>query len=144
MLTWQKVILVDLSWCKWKVNNTQSLSIFQCWLSENCNNLNSLRTAIDTDDLKTELAESLSPCREMVSDLMKRLELKGQSFEVFEPAATGEVNELWSNIILAVDETLQVWDEFNLTFQLKFLNGCTLYCIIYCPDNLGKWLVCDI
>ncbi len=79
---------------------------------ENCNNLASLRKAIDTDVLKSNLIETMHPCLEVLSGIMHRLQLKKQSFKVFKPASDDAIHELWS-VLLGIEKSLQAPLEYH-------------------------------
>ncbi|CAB3988079.1 Hypothetical predicted protein [Paramuricea clavata] len=85
---------------------------------ENCNNLASLRNAIDTDVLKTKLTESMHPCLEVLSGIMHRLQLKKQSFKVFKPASDDAIHELWS-VLLGIEKSLQMSDTTKKDVEKK-------------------------
>lgn len=55
----------------------------------NCKNLRDLRAACC--DCKDEIVETLSPVKELLSTILKHLQLKGTNFQVFNSASPSEI-----------------------------------------------------
>ncbi len=73
----------------------------------NCNNVKQLRQAcVSTQD---ELQASLKPPISLLRDIMGRLELKGEAFEVYNAATEDEITEFWSTLLL-IDKSLTMQD----------------------------------
>ena len=78
----------------------------------NCNNLQQLRQATNT--AKEEVSATLKPARDLLHEIMKRLELKGRAFDIYEAATEDDMDEFWS-VLLQIDATLT---ENNLTKKI--------------------------
>lgn len=78
---------------------------------QNRNNLQQLRKA--TDLKRDELSSSLKPAIDLLHDVFKHLELKGELFDMYEAAAD---NEFWA-VLLPIDATLTTEDRMKNTFQ---------------------------
>ena len=82
-----------------------------------CNSMDDIRNESKTDSsIIDKLHISLQPTIELMEDIIKRLELKEESFSIFKAATKSEINELW-NYILNIDDTLT--QEIRAKKQLK-------------------------
>ena len=54
---------------------------------------------------KEDVKLSLSPTKELISDVLKRLELKRKKFEIFNSASDEEISDLW-DCLLKIDRSL--------------------------------------
>ena len=70
---------------------------------QNCNNLQQLRKAAESK--RDKLSSSLKPIIDLLHDVITRLELKGESFEVYKAATKEEIEGFWS-VLLLIDATL--------------------------------------
>ena len=70
---------------------------------KNCNNLHQLRAALGSDPSRVD--ETLAPQIELLNDIMKRLQLKGQPFKVYDAATSSEITAFWE-ILLQLDASL--------------------------------------
>ena len=74
---------------------------------QNCNNLQQLRQAANLK--KEEISSSLKPAVDLLHDLFKHLELKGQPFETYKAADEDDIKEFWE-VLLLIDATLTMED----------------------------------
>ena len=93
---------------------------------QNCNNLQQLRKA--AENKTDELASSLKPTIDLLHEVITRLELKGEPFEVYKAATKEEIEEFWS-VLLLVDTTLTKVDTTKQQIAKKpdlctFLKHC--------------------
>ena len=92
----------------------------------NCNTLKELRNACCTH--RSEVSKSIEPVIELLSSIVKRLELKGQPFETYEAAKDDDVEAFWE-IVQTIDASLtpsgttkkSIKDEVNF---LEFVKHC--------------------
>ena len=56
--------------------------------------------------MPSKMDETLAPTIELLHDIMKRLELKGQAFEVFDAATADEIESFWE-ILLLLESSLR-------------------------------------
>ena len=78
-----------------------------------CSSLKALRAvAQQKHDFISAVADSIAPVKILLSDIARRLELKGKKFQVFTAATTSELNSFWI-ALLAVD------NEFKLAHSDK-------------------------
>ena len=76
-----------------------------------CNNMKQLRAAADKEPaLVDAVLDSMSPVKIIISDVVRRLNLKGKSFEVFSAASGPEIEEVW-NSLHSIDGILNVGDK---------------------------------
>jgi hypothetical protein len=66
-------------------------------------NLKELRTGCT--EYKIDVAESLSQPKELLNSILKRLQLHGHNFEVFQSATDSEIDAIWE-ILLSIDDAL--------------------------------------
>ena len=84
-----------------------------------CNNLSELRKAAETMPTLVEaVQESISPVKILLCDIMHRLQLQGQSFQVFSSATEQEMRELWKEL-----ETIELFLTFGEKYQKKCLTS---------------------
>ena len=69
----------------------------------NANNLQQLREAALSR--KEDVASSLKPAIDLLKSIFRRLELKGEAFELYEVASDEEIYEFWS-VLLLIDSTV--------------------------------------
>lgn len=92
----------------------------------NCNNLQQLRQAcMSTQDV---LQSSLKTPIQLLSDIMQRLELKGEVFEVYNAATEDEISEFWSTLLL-IDKNITRQDTTkkhlkNIPDMCTFIGHC--------------------
>ena len=78
-----------------------------------CNSLKALRAVAQQKlDFVSAVADSIAPVKILLSDIARRLELKGEKFQVFTAATASELDSFWI-ALLAVDK------EFKLTHSDK-------------------------
>ena len=68
-----------------------------------CSSLKKIR--MECAAYKEDVKLSLSPTKELISNVLKRLELKGKKFEIFNSASDEEISELW-DCLLTIDQSL--------------------------------------
>lgn len=73
----------------------------------NCNNMQQLRQACSLT--KDVVKSSLKPPIALLKELMQRLELKGDVFEMYNAATEEEITEFWSTLLL-IERTLTMQD----------------------------------
>ena len=93
---------------------------------KNCNNLKECRASLSL--MPSRMDETLAPTIALLHDLMKRLELEGQYFEVFDAATADEIECFWE-VLLLVDSLLRVEDTTQKAIKSKvqlkaFLDHC--------------------
>ncbi|CAB5374114.1 unnamed protein product [Rhizophagus irregularis] len=59
--------------------------------------------------LKEQFLNSLFPIIELMENLIKKLELKEEPFEIFKPASEEEMTMLWNSLLL-IDDSLTIED----------------------------------
>jgi hypothetical protein len=96
---------------------------------EKCNNLKEIRQSCSL--FKEELAESIKPTKELIASVLKRLELKGKKFEVFESAQDEEIKNFWK-ILQTIDCNLTTEDttqrsKEKLTALQNFISHCCIF-----------------
>lgn len=96
---------------------------------KNCNNLRQLRAALASDPSKVD--ETLAPQIELLNDNMKRLQLKGQPFKVYDAATSSEITAFWE-ILLQIDASLTENDTTKRDIKDKcnlqtFLQHCCVF-----------------
>ena len=108
---------------------------------KNCNSLKQLRRA--GKNFTTEIGESLQPAVELLTDITRRLELKGKKIEVDTACPDSELEAFWE-ILLEIEPTLSPDDTIQEKFKDKkqlqsFLTHC---CQIrhysFCIKKCGK------
>ena len=106
---------------------------------KNCNSLKQLRSAGKTAEIK----ESLQPAVDLLTDITKRLELKGKKFEVETACSNGEVEAFWEILqdiepSLSLDDTTQdkIKDKQNL--QAFFTHCCQIRHYSFCIKKCRK------
>ena len=67
-----------------------------------------VREAVNTEELRQEMKESMAFPVELLNAQMKRLALKDKPFQVYVPAEDTAIDELWEKC-QEVDIKLQVW-----------------------------------
>ena len=76
-----------------------------------CKNMKQLREAADKEPaLVDAVLDSMSPVKIIISDVVRHLNLKGKSTEVFSAASGPEIKEVW-NSLHSTDGTLNVGDK---------------------------------
>ena len=76
-----------------------------------CNNMKQMRAAAEKEPtLVDAVRDSVEPVKILISDIIRRLQLKGRSFEVFSAASEQEIEEVW-NSLHAIDSTLNLRDK---------------------------------
>jgi hypothetical protein len=108
-----------------------------------CNNLKDLRAGCK--GYEDGVRGALAPAKELLSNIFKRLELKGKSFEIFESATSQEIEEFW-NILLSVDASINSTNVTKASLaKFKSLNQFISHCCTFrrysitikkCGDNL--------
>ena len=93
---------------------------------KNCNSLKQIRSA--GDSFRTEVAESVKAPVDLLSDIMRRLELNGKKFEVETACSDDELESFWEILLqikssLSPDDTTQdkVRDKTSLQ---EFISHC--------------------
>lgn len=71
----------------------------------NCNNLEHIRKATNTQ--KEQVVSTLKPAIHLLHGVVKRLELKGRAFELYDAATEEEIEEFWA-VLLQIDDTLTI------------------------------------
>ena len=87
--------------------------------------------------------ETLAPQIELLHDIMKRLQLKGQPFEVYEAAMDNEISAFWE-ILLQIDSSLSEQDTTKHAIKNKsdlqnFLEELLCFPALLIP-NQKVWL----
>ena len=67
---------------------------------QSCNNLQRLRRA--AGNKSDELTSSLKPAIDSLHEVITRIELKGEAFEVYKAATKEEINEFWSVLLRSI------------------------------------------
>ena len=76
-----------------------------------CNNMKQMRAAAEKEPtLVGAVRDSVEPVKILISDIIRRLQLKGRPFEVFSAASELEIEEVW-NSLHAIDSTLNLRDK---------------------------------
>ena len=93
---------------------------------KNCNNLKECRSSLSS--MRSKMDQTLAPTIALLHDIMKRLELKGQAFEVFDAATDDEIESFWE-ILLVIESSLEVEDTTQRAIKDKeqlnaFFNHC--------------------
>ncbi|PKC04797.1 hypothetical protein RhiirA5_421760 [Rhizophagus irregularis] len=94
-----------------------------------CNSMDDIRNKAEEEpQLKEQLLNSLQPTLELMENLIKRLELKGEPFGTFKAAFDEEMTTLW-NSLLSIDNLLTMEDNSKRSIQnkikfLEFYNHC--------------------
>ncbi|POG73099.1 hypothetical protein GLOIN_2v1828214, partial [Rhizophagus irregularis DAOM 181602=DAOM 197198] len=94
-----------------------------------CNSMDDIRNKAEEEpQLKEQLLNSLQPTLELMENLIKRLELKGEQFGTFKAAFDEEMTTLW-NSLLSIDNLLTMEDNSKRSIQnkikfLEFYNHC--------------------
>ena len=80
---------------------------------------------------KNNVAESLSQPKELLNSILKRLQLHGRKFEVFQSASESEIDDFWE-ILLLIDASLTKNDTTKSSLQ-KFtaLNEFMSHCCTF-------------
>ena len=81
-----------------------------------CNNLKQIREKCSV--FKKDVILSVTPTKELIASILRRLELKGKKFEVFDSAPEEEIRRLW-NILLTLEASL-LPDDTNQACLSKF------------------------
>ena len=95
-----------------------------------CNNMKQLRKAAETDhELASAVLDSMSPVKILLSDIISRLKLKGNSLETFPSASNSGIKDMWETLH-SIDTTLRFEDKHQKSslpshplFQ-EFLSHC--------------------
>ncbi|CAB5355433.1 unnamed protein product [Rhizophagus irregularis] len=75
-----------------------------------CNSMDDIQNKAEEEpQLKKQLLNSLQPTLELMENLIKRLELKGEPFGTFKAAFDEEMTTLW-NLLLSIDNLLTMED----------------------------------
>ena len=70
------------------------------------NNMKQIRElAIREDNLKEEMKQFIQPVQDLVENVIKRLHLKEEYFDVFNPTTDSDLDEMW-NELKAIDPTV--------------------------------------
>lgn len=83
---------------------------------KNANNLHQLRES--AHNFKVEYNKSIAAPKELLASIMRRLELKGEKFELFESATEQEIEAFWE-VLLSVDDWLQITDTTKTALKDK-------------------------
>ena len=68
-----------------------------------CNNLGALRKIARSKPNFAEcIADSLSPVKNVLSDVFRRLELKSKKLHVFPSATPSEIDDFWTPVLLLI------------------------------------------
>ena len=102
---------------------------------KNANNLNQLRES--AHKFKEEYNKSIAAPKGLLASIMRRLELKGERFEVFESASEQEIEAFWE-VLLSVDDCLQMTD----TTQTALKDKTKLHELIKHCCQVRKYLFC--
>ena len=95
----------------------------------NCNTLKELRAGCC--DLKNDIEESLAPVKELLSNVLKRLQLKGKNFEMFNSASQSEIDAFWE-VLLLIDSSLTTQDTTKSALtKLTSLNNYISHCCTF-------------
>ena len=88
----------------------QSVGVMRAKVGDNlekalvkCSSLKEIR--VEWAHYKEDVKLSLSPTKELISDVLKRLELKRKKFEIFNSASDEEISDLW-DCLLKIDRSL--------------------------------------
>src|ERR1044072_972131 len=93
-----------------------------------CNSMEDIRNkAKEEPQLKEQLLNSLYPTIELMENLLKRLELKEESFDTFKAASDEEMTALWNSLLL-IDNSLTIEDNSKKVYRtnLSFCNFTTI------------------
>ena len=78
-----------------------------------CNNMKQLRTAAQKKpELIDSVLDSMSPVKIVITDVIRRLSLKGKHFEVYSAASMQAIEEMWDSLH-SVDTSLKFGDKFQ-------------------------------
>ena len=83
-----------------------------------CNTLKDLRSKCN--DFKSDVIDTLEPAKELISNVIKRLQLKGEKFQIFHSATDSEINSFWEILLSNVtkqDTTKKSLDKLPLLKQ---------------------------
>lgn len=95
----------------------------------NCKNLKQLRA--NCTSYKSDVARSLAPSKELLSSIVKRLQLHGRNFEIFESASESEIDSFWE-LLLSIDSSLSREDTTKPALQkLTELNNFISHCCVF-------------
>ena len=122
----------------------------------NCNNMKQIRSADEkSPEVGDCISESIEPVKILLSDILRRLQLKGKYFEMFSAADKIDIEDVW-NTLRDVDSTLNFSEKHPKACLTKhtaitdFINHCCqqrhysfcikkcgiLSCKIYKPPRL--------
>ena len=91
---------------------------------ETCKNLKDIRQKCSS--YKEDVANSLKPTKELISSVIKRLELKSKKFDIFQSASENEIQEFWQ-ILLTIDANVTIKDTTqNSREKLTLLQNMTM------------------
>ena len=82
--------------------------------SANANNMKEMREKLTTDDLKQDLRDSLETPIDLLNNQMRRLTLKDQPFQTYQPADEAQMDQLWQTC-LQLEEQLQVSTNWEIS-----------------------------
>ena len=78
-----------------------------------CNNLSELRHAAEKKpDLVTAVQDSIAPVKILLADIMQRLQLQGQNFQVFSAATQDDMKELFGELD-SIDSSLTYGGQYR-------------------------------
>lgn len=109
---------------------------------KNCNSLKQIRSA--GDSFRTELvAESMKAPVDLLSDIMRRLELNGKKFEVETACSDDELEFFWEILLqiessLSPDDITQDMVRDKASFQEFISHCCQLRHYTFCIKKCGK------
>ena len=73
-------------------------------LLRKCTSLKSIRA--NCSSFQCDIVQSLSPAKELIVDVLKRLQLKGKKCDVFQGASDDKISEFWK-VLLTIENSLQ-------------------------------------
>ena len=78
-----------------------------------CNNMKQLRAAAQKEpELVDAVLDSMSPVKIVITDVIRRLCLKGKHFEVYSAASMQAIEEIWDNLH-SIDTSLKFGDKYQ-------------------------------
>ena len=77
-----------------------------------CNNKKQLRAAAQKEpELVDAVLDSMSPVKIVITDVIRRLNLKGKQFEVYSAASMQAIEEIWDSLH-SIDTSLKFGDKY--------------------------------
>ena len=94
-----------------------------------CNTLKDLRSKCN--DFKSNVIDTLEPAKELISNVIKRLQLKGEKFQIFHSATDSEINSFWE-ILLNIESNLTKQDTTKKSLdKLPLLKQYIQHCCVF-------------